>query len=1004
MDTMHTTNFWECILVLHIINSSLIPLYKQAISEQSTSANDDTVQLIVFMRTLIVDPAILNEETGKTNLFSKSASDFYNSFVKYIKGRECGKRLVKDLFCEFATLIPNCPKSYKRDPTEFVDALAKLLLDTPFSQRTPFMLNSAFFDKVVAVHELYADFCMLVPHLAFRMAEICPLLPKQYTNGITLEETPFLPHFFSYLTVPTPFWLDNELKYFPNTLSKDDTEKLLQLQRPAMVRVHAAQCAILRSFLTASYESRDYVLNYLALLVNANRSRRANPFGSVSSDGLMMNLTMCLVELLAPTLQRMPRELLAKKFLCYILCDLARVDFVKMSIPKDATERDNMLNVMNWFRPTNMLARSLDDALWWKAIRSSPQELNRLIDAGLECKPRSSFSSFLHSLTALTDFACLSPRILDVKPFYDYSYNYFITGKRATPLLPPLQATLVCTACKAPIQTAPYYRCVCCDGYFLCAHCYAAEKQRVMAAFRYPFSPDVIRLFRHPEASGQQDAQHNELTHVFTEVRSLDAALVDTRVFYPCASFTPLCPAPYEAIKKEMEEAHKDQPAAFIAAYTAAVASLPLSQDDNYLFYTRGDRALLERFADTVCLCSAPYGLSCHLHGPLARQMFGRETCALEEGFVEYTQCYQCKSSPVIGTVYHCLHCSLELCRRCYLREMAIGAGLPSHQCNHVFILEEHPLNQRFFYQHNRNDMRTIQYAVELLPNDLSMSGVVLDQFIADPAEARLNEGNLAVELLAIGVQLMQSNLTGLFQEYRILTDFPLLSLHRALRDVQLAVDAMPLHFLQFAEQLSYTLLSLVTLYTPANYPLREEWHLHGVTYDMQFDMMAGTTFPRECVSRLRHLIVLDVLPSPLFSVLTDSFLEVVYLLFLWFVQSQDIAVVREHIFAGRLDYTLLLLLLCLNSNVVTNISTRFDVLDALYYLCTISKKKDDVMFLFNFPVMRHFLLIFVQQALIDSSDFKDQQRAYSTQLHANKIMIILLRSRSVAQAVRTHT
>lgn len=96
--------------------------------------------------------------------------------------------------------------------------------------------------------------------------------------------------------------------------------------------------------------------------------------------------------------------------------------------------------------------------------------------------------------------------------------------------------------------------------------------------------------------------------------------------------------------------------------------------------------------------------------------MFGREPCALEEGFVQHTQCYQCKSSPVVGTVFRCLHCSLELCRRCYLREMAIGAGLPSHQCNHVFILEEHPLNPRFFYQHNRNDMRTIQYAVERCP------------------------------------------------------------------------------------------------------------------------------------------------------------------------------------------------------------------------------------------------------------------------------------------------
>lgn len=984
------------------MGSSLVPLYKQAISEESNSAKRDVVELVVFMRTLVVEPAILNEESEKKDLFVQSAKDFYGSFVKHIQGRECGKRLVQDLFCAYATLIPNCPQAYKRDPTEFVEALARLLLDTPFSQKTPFLLHSAFFDRTVAAHELYADFCMLAPRLAFRMAEICPLLPKEYTNGIALEETPFLPHFFSYLTVPTPFWLENRLQFFPNTLSEEDAAELLRLQGPAMSRVHAAQCAILRCFLTASYESRDYVLSLLALLVNANRSRRANPFGSVSSDGLMVNLTLCLLELLAPALEHMPRERLAKKFVCYVLSDLARVDFVQANMPKDAAERDYMLNVMNWCRPTNVLARSLDDARWWEAIRSSPQELGRMIDAGLECKPKSSFYSFLRSLAALSDGACLSPRILAAKSFYDYSYNYFITGKRATPLLPARRAALLCTGCKTPISAAPYYRCVCCDAYVLCARCYAAEKERVVAAFRYPFAPEVIRLFRHPEATGQQDAQHNALTHVFTEVRTLAAAVADPRVFYPCASFTPLCPAPYEAIKERLEEAHKDQPAAFVAAYTAAVAALPLGPDDNYLFYTRGDRALLERYADTLCLCSRPCGLACRLHGPLARQVFGREPCALEDGFVQHTQCYQCKSSPVVGTVFRCLHCSLELCRRCYLREMAIGAGLPSHQCNHVFILEEHPLNPRFFYQHNRNDMRTIQYAVELLPNDLAMSGVVLDQFVADRAEARLNEGNLATELLALGVQLMQSNLTGLFQEYQVLVDFSALALHRALRDLQFGVGGMALHYLRFSEQLAYTLLCLVTLYTPSNYPLREEWRLHGVTYDMQFSMMAGAP-SRDCASKLRHLVVLDVLPSPLFTVLASSFLEVVYLLFLWLVQSSDVATVREHVFAGRLDYTLLLLLLCLDSNVVANISTRFDVLDALYYLCTVSKEKDDVVFLFQFPVVRHFLLIFVQQALIDSSGFKDQQRAYTTQLHANKIMIILLRSRTVALAARTH-
>ena len=91
------------------MGSSLVPLYKQAISEESSSAKRDVVELVVFMRTLVVEPAILNEESEKKDLFVQSAKDFYGSFVKHIQGRECGKRLVQDLFCAYATLIPNCP-------------------------------------------------------------------------------------------------------------------------------------------------------------------------------------------------------------------------------------------------------------------------------------------------------------------------------------------------------------------------------------------------------------------------------------------------------------------------------------------------------------------------------------------------------------------------------------------------------------------------------------------------------------------------------------------------------------------------------------------------------------------------------------------------------------------------------------------------------------------------------------------------------------------------------
>lgn len=978
--------------------SLLIPMYFDAITEEdSRGVGNDKLEYVVLMRTLVIRPCILSEKYKGEDMFRVSAEDFLNAFVKNVKSRGYGKKLIQDVFCNYASIIPNCPRIYRTEPVRFLQELATHLQNTPFSTQNPFSLNAAFYEEVCQVHELYADFCLAAPRLAFLMAETCPLFPTKSINGINLEETPFLPHFFSFLTVPTPFWLNHQLQYYPNTLSPEKIAVLKSIQEDTMTRVHAAQCDILRTYMTASYVSRDYILNYIATLTNANISRRVNPFGSVSSDGLMVNLTMCVLELLGEMLRQAPSKRMAKKFLSYVLCDLCRVDFIRPNIPKKPEDLDYVLNLMNWCRPTNMLARSLDDTQWWRAIRSSPKDLEAMIDNGLECKPRSTMGSFLSSIFSISDGVLFSKSILSLKSFYDYSYNYFITGKRVTPLLQLEQSSFACTVCKEPITTPPLYRCACCESYILCKKCYEAERAQVLQQYRYPYAPEVRSLFQHPEAVNQMDSKHNALTHLFTELFSFSFVLSVRPAFHPCFPFAPLCPAPYEAVRQELEEKCRDRPDEFVPAFTKAVEKIPLdAPDDNYVFYAQGDRALLRQYEDTMCLCSVE-GAVCKQHGVLARKVIRMHKAPpLREGFVQYCQCYQCKTTPIIGTVYHCLHCSLELCERCYLREMKIGAGTPSHQCNHVFLLVSHPLSGGCFYQHNRNDMRTIQNTIDVFPNDMSMSGVVLDQFMANRSEAHINDDNLAAELFALSTQLMYVNMTGLFQEYQVLVDFNRLSLHRALRDMQFTVGSMSSAYVYYMEHLSYILLSLVTFYCPSNYPLDEAWGLHGVEYNMTFNMITHNAFDSRCVSKLKRLVILDVNPSPMFGILAGSLLEVVFLLFRWYMQSSNVATVKELIGAGRLDYTLLLLLICLNENVVGNVSTRFDVLDSLFHLCTVSKEKDDVVFLFAYPVVRHFLMIFCQRALIDSSGLKDPQVAYPAQLHANKIMILLLRSRTV--------
>ena len=165
-----------------------------------------------------------------------------------------------------------------------------------------------------------------------------------------------------------------------------------------MDRIHTAQHTILLTFLTASYVSRDYILSYVATLAEANVSRRANPAGQVSNDGVLMNLSMTLLEVLRTTLLSGPTEQFAQQFFLYLFSDLGRVDFLKRDFPADLTLRTHLFNLLNWLRPENSLARHCDSREWWRVLRSNTTELSEMLDSGLECKPHASFSQFVKAM------------------------------------------------------------------------------------------------------------------------------------------------------------------------------------------------------------------------------------------------------------------------------------------------------------------------------------------------------------------------------------------------------------------------------------------------------------------------------------------------------------------------------------------------------------------------------------------------------------------------------
>ena len=977
----------------------LLHLFFETIQFEESAAPSKRIRdLIILMRSLIIYHDIIQPSFEKNTMFKQSASAFYEAYLQCAEENSYRFLLLRLVFVDFKQIVSDCPPEYVTIPQPFISSLANVMYVEKKVITTFYTTKLESVHRIVQNYEIYADFCSVSPLLAMQLAETYPLWPNQHSfDGLGLEKTPFFAQYFLFRTVSSPLWVNDQLTFERSSISDNEMKILLDQQTHNMERIHKAQHTILLTFLTASYVSRDYVLSYVATLTEANVSRRANPVGTVTGDGLLMNLSTALLEVLRETLLSEPNEKFAQQFFLYLFSDLGRVDFLKRDFPADLTLRTHLFNILNWLRPENSLARRCDSHLWWHVLRSSVTELNQMLDAGLECKPHTSFAQFVRAMHMSADSLTFSPAMIQLKSFFDYSYNYFITGIQPSRIMPSYFQTVTCSNCKKTITNTPCYRCICCTSYFLCSVCYLQEVTMVCEAFCPPFTPEVRELFLSSEEVSRIDSSHNPYTHLFTELRRSTVIMSNRPVFMLTPSFSPQVPNAYEAMKNaSLENSSEIQN----SLETVGQGQENVLEDEVYEYWSGNTNDILKKYGDTICLCATPS--HCHCHGPVTqavRRASRPSPIPVEEvvgyGFTMHYQCYYCKTTPIIGTVYYCLHCALRLCKLCYEQDMSIGNGFPGHQCNHVFILIYHPVREDCLLEHNRNDMRTVPNTVTTIPNSLAMSGVVLDTFMPTSDEKHKNEGNLSIEVFMITLRLMMVGQIGFFQAYDMFDQLQRLNRVKSLRTIQLNVGHSMDYYLGLSEHVSYSLLLLFTFYTPQNHPFPSNLPLHSIVTDHIVKVNIPSS---ESKSRLWTLVIENVDVSPIFQVLAPSMLDVVGQIIEYYMRQSSVSKVKKDLSEGKLDYSLLLLLLCCNEHVVSNVILRFDVIQTLFKMCTVSREKNETVFLFEYPPIRHQLMMFTQRAFIDSVSFRDVARASLLQLHVNKIMILLLRSSTVRE------
>ncbi len=93
-------------------------------------------------------------------------------------------------------------------------------------------------------------------------------------------------------------------EYFASPKTKDE-RTIATIQNALRMALHAHQAdllGIVNSILRASKEARERMLDWFALTVNANHKRRSMQVDNelISSDGFMVNVTICLDQLCEP--------------------------------------------------------------------------------------------------------------------------------------------------------------------------------------------------------------------------------------------------------------------------------------------------------------------------------------------------------------------------------------------------------------------------------------------------------------------------------------------------------------------------------------------------------------------------------------------------------------------------------------------------------------------------------------------------------------------------------
>ena len=158
---------------------------------------------------------------------------------------------------------------------------------------------------------------------------------------------------------------------------------------------------------------------------------------------------------------------------------------------------------------------------------------------------------------------------------------------------------------------------------------------------------------------------------------------------------------------------------------------------------------------------------------------------------------------------------------------------------------------------------------------------------------------------------------------------------------------------------------------------------------------------PKSIQSRLWDLVITSVEVAPLFSIIATRMLDLLCQTFTFCIRGQSVSDLRLLLESGKLDYVLLLLCLSLSGKVITNKPLQTSIVETMYLMCTVSKTKEEVEFLFDYPIIRHSLLMFTQNMFINIIKDSTITDVLTLRMHVLKITILILRVRKVGMELQ---